>query len=147
MNDADRPADGVTAGLLTLLRDACAAGRVGPEELAGALGLRLRPGYLGYAEAEPPPGTDEIVFALEDAQGPVRSVNVVVARDAPVRLSDIETVLVGKQARPLLHVGDPERFGYEHVDARSGRTCMVSIDLRGEASGSERLVGALSIIL
>jgi hypothetical protein len=88
-----------------------------------------------------------VLFALEDPDGPVRSVNVVLAEDAWVSLSELEAVLTGKQPRPPLHLGDPERFGYDYADSRSGRTCAVSVDVRGEESGGGRLVGAVSLIL
>jgi hypothetical protein len=139
----------ITELLLLWIERACATGKVGPVEMADALGFPLRPGYRGYAEAaETPDGIADITIGLDDEGGPVRFVQISLAESAVASLSDLEPLLAGKAAGVPFHGGEPDRVLFTAPRGSPGVECRVAVDLRGtDADGAGRAVAAVTIIV
>jgi hypothetical protein len=133
--------------LRSYIREACAIGPVDPERVAGALGVRLVPGYRGYAEIEAPAaGIAMALLGLDDEGGPVRFLQVSLGDDAQVALADIAGDLGEPAPYALEHRGDAERLVYDVPAEGRSRACRVVIDLRPEQADGLRLVSGLEVL-
>ncbi len=140
--------DDLTRRLLDILLISCASGKTTPQLLAGALGMHLLPGFIGYAEVDPvPEGFRQILLGLDDRGGPVRFVTVALTDEARVRIADVESVLTDRRDRPPMHPGDPERWAYDLAAVDGESRCTVVVDLRPGSPPHDPLVAAVTIVL
>lgn len=125
---------GLSAWLRSLVLVTCEAGRILPDALAARLGMRLSPGYRGYAEvADLPAGVLQVVLGLDEDRGPVRFVEARFEEWVDVPVADLQELLADGREQPPLHRGDAEQIIYDL--AGSSRRCRVAVELRPARSG------------
>lgn len=130
----DEPFDGATVEAWAHRLAALAARDTrDPESVAQGLGVRVRPGWLGYAEVDPPPGIASLLFVLDE--GRVRLVIAELGGDdaPPVPLADLEARLGEGAGGPLVHPGDAatRRFRPLTEPGAEPRTAVVADVARG----------------
>jgi hypothetical protein len=123
------PGTAVSAGLLqrwaTTMAD---TGRVEPPVLASALGLDLRPGWLGYAEvADPPLGTSQVLLVVDE--GTVRALTAELDGSQPVTRGELEAAFGAGAEQPTIHPADATIRAYEPILGARGR-CRPTMELR-----------------
>jgi hypothetical protein len=137
----------LTERLRQYIRDTCAVGPDAPERVAEAIGVRLVPGYRGYAEIEPgEPGIAMALLSLDDEGGPVRFLQISLTDEARVALRDLADGLGEPAPYAIEHQGDAERLVYDvPIDGRR-RACRVAIDLRPDRGETDRLVSGFEVL-